>query len=81
MSNFSFLAAAEQIICRTPPLAASVFSERDVPEGCSSNRFDTIMSNMSFLVAVEQIVCRVLPLAASEISIVKLVKLPLTAQN
>ena len=23
MSNFSFLAAAEQIICRTPPLAAS----------------------------------------------------------
>ena len=25
MSNFNFLAATKQIICRTPPLAASVF--------------------------------------------------------
>jgi len=38
MSNLSFLAAAEQIICRTPPLASSERYHHAAPEGQSRNK-------------------------------------------
>ena len=34
MSNFSFLVAAEQIICRTPPLDAPAILKRNITKHC-----------------------------------------------